>query len=162
MAPHADRNNREGRIRDQKHHVTPAVSSGGNKHKPAETSKNAEKASKPKTESSKQPPPIIPEEEEQERKPGPFSFLLPGLRKKAQQPKKPPSARVPSIAELDGQGVSEQLATVIKRRHSLEKKPLPTAPQLTDSDLAARNDDGCGQGSSSDNRGVVRYNIFPL
>lgn len=161
MAPHADRNNREGRIRDQKHHVTPAVSSGGNKHKPAETSKNAEKASKPKTESSKQPPPIIPEEEEQERKPGPFSFLLPGLRKKAQQPKKPPSARVPSIAELDGQGVSEQLATVIKRRHSLEKKPLPTAPQLTDSDLAARNDDGCGQGSSSDNR-VVRYNIFPL
>ncbi|KAF3015579.1 hypothetical protein E8E14_007849 [Neopestalotiopsis sp. 37M] len=162
IAPQADRNNREGRTRDQKHHATPAVSSSGNKHKPAETSKNAEKASKPKTESSKQPPPIIPEEEEQERKPGPFSFLLPGLRKKAQQSKKPPSARVPSIAELDGQGVSEQLATVIKRRHSLEKKPLPTAPQLTDSDLAARNDDGCGQGSSSDNRGVVRYNIFPL
>ncbi|ETS87974.1 hypothetical protein PFICI_01802 [Pestalotiopsis fici W106-1] len=154
--PQVERNNRKGgQTKDHKQQktTTPAVSSG-NKHKPSEASKIPEVAK------IKQEPPTVPEE----RKTGPLAFLLAGGRKKSPQPevsKKAPSARVPSIAELDGQGVSEQLATVIKRRRSLEKKPLPTAPQLSDSDLAAvRHDDGDQDGGN--NEGVVRYNLYGL
>ncbi|KAI4601438.1 hypothetical protein KJ359_011567 [Pestalotiopsis sp. 9143b] len=120
--------------------ATAANVPGGAKHQPSETPE----ASKPKpdTQTAAAPP--------AERKLG-LSFLLPG-RKKSPSPR-PPSARVPSIAELDGEGVSEPVASMIKRRRSLEKKPLPTAPQLVESDLAA--DDG--QGGEK-----VRYNLQGL
>ncbi|KAI0176763.1 hypothetical protein BJ166DRAFT_7140 [Pestalotiopsis sp. NC0098] len=123
--------------------ATAANIAGGTKHQPSE----APEASKPKpdsTQTAAAPPPA-------ERKLG-LSFLLPG-RKKSPSPR-PPSARVPSIAELDGEGVSEPVASMIKRRRSLEKKPLPTAPQLVESDLAA--DDGQGGGEK------VRYNLQGL
>lgn len=123
--------------------ATAANVPGGTKHPPSE----APEASKPKpdnTQTAAAPPPA-------ERKLG-LSFLLPS-RKKSPSPR-PPSAHVPSIAELDGEGVSEPVASMIKRRRSLEKKPLPTAPQLVESDLAA--DDGQGGGEK------VRYNLQGL
>jgi hypothetical protein len=70
------------------------------------------------------------------------------------------ASRVPSIAELDGQGVSAQTASLIKKKQRWEKKPLPLAPQLRDSDLVIVVDMVLGR--NPDSPADTRYNLHGL